>query len=106
MTALYSATDEDDSVTTEFDVGAFPTFIAHSLVKHVGGHVVAYAPLYSTSDVATELGIDSSRVRRLAEKHGIGVKVNDRAWVFTDADIGRLRAISTGRAGRPKRSDQ
>jgi hypothetical protein len=62
--------------------------------------------LYSTTDTATRLGIDPSRVRRLAERYGIGTKVNDRAWVFTDADIGRLRAISTGRAGRPKRSDQ
>jgi hypothetical protein len=62
--------------------------------------------LYSTTDTATRLGIDPSRVRRLAERYGIGTKVGARAWVFTDADIERLRAISTGRAGRPKRSDQ
>jgi hypothetical protein len=59
--------------------------------------------LYSTTDTATRLGIDPSRVRRLAEKYGIGTKVGARAWVFTDADIERLRAISTGRAGRPER---
>jgi hypothetical protein len=60
--------------------------------------------LYSTTDTATRLGIDPSRVRRLAERYGIGTKVGARAWVFTDEDIGRLRAISTGKAGRPQRT--
>jgi hypothetical protein len=60
--------------------------------------------IYSTTDTATRLGIDPSRVRRLAERYGIGTKVSARAWIFTDHDIGRLRAISTGKAGRPKRT--
>lgn len=59
--------------------------------------------LYSTNEAATRLGIDPSRVRRLAERYGIGQKIGPRAWVFTDGDLDRLRSISTGKPGRPKR---
>lgn len=59
--------------------------------------------LHNTSNVAERLGIDPSRVRRLAQHHAIGTKVGPRSWVFTDEDVDRLRSVSTGKAGRPKR---
>lgn len=54
----------------------------------------------TTSDVAERLGIDASRVRRLAIKHNIGSKVNERARVFTEGDVAMLQSVRQP-AGRP-----
>jgi activator of 2-hydroxyglutaryl-CoA dehydratase len=59
--------------------------------------------MYSTQDTAARLGIDVSRVRRLATAYTIGTKIGPRAWVFTEADITRLQQHATGKAGRPSR---
>ena len=58
--------------------------------------------LLTTTDAATRLGIDASRVRRLAARYGIGQKIGPRTWIFTESDIAALRSHSTGKAGRPK----
>ena len=57
--------------------------------------------LITTTEAATRLGIDPSRVRRLAQKYDIGTKVGPRALVFSDDDLAKLRERSTGKAGRP-----
>lgn len=56
--------------------------------------------MHTTATAAARLGIDPSRVRRLAHTHGIGTKVG-RDWLFTDADLAALQAHSTGKPGRP-----
>lgn len=54
---------------------------------------------YTTEQVAQELGRTASAVRKMAERHAqIGRKVG-RDWVFTRADIERLRRLRPG----PKR---
>jgi len=59
--------------------------------------------ILTTTDVAKRLGIDASRVRRLAADYGIGQKIGPRAWIFTEKDIAALQSRSTGKAGRPPR---
>ena len=60
-----------------------------------------------TKDVAARLGIDSSRVRRLAIAHNIGTKLNDRTRVFTEGDIAMLQSVRqpTGRPSFTKTFD-
>ena len=59
--------------------------------------------LHSTADVARLIGCDPSRVKRLAVRLGIGRKVGQRSWVFTAADVDRLRPHAVGKSGRPKK---
>lgn len=56
----------------------------------------------TTKQVAERLGIDPSRVIRLAAKYGIGAKLG-RDWLFTAADVDALRDRSTGKPGRPRK---
>lgn len=56
--------------------------------------------MLTTTDVAARLGIDPSRVRRLAQTHGIGTKVG-RDWLFTEADVAAMQQHSTGKPGHP-----
>jgi len=55
--------------------------------------------LFTVSQVAKLLGIDGSRVRRLAEGRGIGRKLGMQ-WVFTENDIEDLRERPQGNAGQ------
>ena len=58
----------------------------------------------STEAVAAELGISTSRVRRLATEMDLGRKLGPRVWVFGPDDVAALRARSTGRSGRPRKN--
>ena len=54
--------------------------------------------LFSAQEVADQLGLDDSGVRRLALQHGIGQKFGERMWAFTDSDIQQFRdRPATGR---------
>jgi len=55
--------------------------------------------VYSAQQVADELGISSSRVRRIARMLGIGQRIG-QVWVFTAADVARLKAYPRT-PGRP-----
>jgi DNA-binding transcriptional MerR regulator len=57
---------------------------------------------HTTREVARRLSIHPSRVRRLAERYGIGTKTDGGYLLFTDRDVDKLRARSTGKSGRPK----
>lgn len=59
---------------------------------------------YTSAQVAGQLGIARRSVQQLATYHGIGRLVTARLRLFSAADVERLRAISTGKRGRPKRS--
>jgi hypothetical protein len=54
--------------------------------------------LYTATEVADQLGISVAWVKRLAQR-GIGRQVG-KVWIFTAADIERLRERRTAR-GRP-----
>lgn len=54
---------------------------------------------YNTSQVAALLGRTPVAIRKLSERHGIGVKVG-RDWIYTDADVETLRRWR--KPGRPK----
>lgn len=56
--------------------------------------------IYSVSQAAKEIGIDTSLVRRMCRKHEIGVKLSERARVLTAADIERLKSVR-GKRGNP-----
>lgn len=56
--------------------------------------------LYTVAQVALLLGIDESRVRRLAEKRGLGRKLGPRMWTFTAADVAAMRERPQGKAGQ------
>lgn len=55
--------------------------------------------LYTVNQVAQQLGIDASRVRRLAETRGVGRKLGVQ-WVFTADEIDNLRERPAGKAGQ------
>lgn len=55
-----------------------------------------YRSLYSTTEAAQMLGVDVSRVRRMAANRGLGQHVG-RAWVFTVGDIDAMRDRPPGR---------
>jgi hypothetical protein len=52
-------------------------------------------------EMADRLGIDASRVRRIANRYGIGQRVGQRTLSFTEGDIAKMQAHSTGKSGRP-----
>lgn len=62
----------------------------------------AYRDLHTIGDAAHALGIDRSRVFRLSRDRGIGTEIG-RERLFTGADIEALRAVSTGKPGRPRK---
>lgn len=57
-------------------------------------------PLYSTAEVARRLHLSPAHVRRLAARLSVGVVIG-KQYVFTDADVERLRARNT-QVGRPR----
>lgn len=60
--------------------------------------------LLTTAQVAELLGIDRSRVTRLAASYRVGTKLGPKALVFSPNDVVVLRRHSTGKAGRPPKS--
>jgi hypothetical protein len=61
--------------------------------------MVAAMGFKGSKDVAAILGIDDSRVRRLARTYQVGTVVG-KSWIFTDAEVEILRH----RAGAGKRA--
>lgn len=61
--------------------------------------------LYTTSQVAAELGVTRSAVQKLQERYGVGRKVG-RFLVYSPEDLAKLREISTGKRGRPRRAKE
>jgi hypothetical protein len=51
------------------------------------------APLLTTAEAAARLGVDPSRVRQLATRHGIGTKIDGRTRVFTAGEVDKLAAL-------------
>jgi hypothetical protein len=51
----------------------------------------------TTSQAAKELGVHPSRVRRMATARGIGMKLTDRLWVFSAAEVEAMRVRKPGR---------
>lgn len=52
---------------------------------------------YNTAEVAKMLGILKASVRRKAHDAGIGTMLNERAMLFTDEDVEKLKALVDGR---------
>ncbi len=59
---------------------------------------------HTTEQAAARLGIDAGHVRRIAKALGIGTKIGERAWMFTDSDIAALRQRDT-KTGRKARKE-
>jgi hypothetical protein len=58
---------------------------------------------YTSAQVAQKTGKAERTIRQLAEAHDdIGARLG-RWWVFTDADVVRIQAISKGRPRKPRR---
>lgn len=55
---------------------------------------------YTVAQVAAELGIDATRVRRLALSRHVGRK-HGPMWVFDDSDIDAMRSRKAGRPRKP-----
>ena len=60
----------------------------------------ALLSLRTTQEVADELGIDRSRVRRLADARGLGARIG-RERVFRPSDVDAMRSRPPGRPRRP-----
>lgn len=63
----------------------------------------AAAALATSAAMARALGVTPASVRRLAKQHGIGRLVTPRLRLFAPADLARLRAVSHGTPGRPRK---
>lgn len=59
---------------------------------------------YTTAEVAAILGIDESRVKRLAVSRHLGHKFGERLWMFSDVDIEAMRTRKRGRP--PKKREE
>lgn len=66
----------------------------------------AYGPgdLLTTAQAAEIIGIDPRSVRRLMRDHGLGRKMGPQFGMLTVAEMERIRAITPGKRGRPKRN--
>jgi DNA-binding transcriptional MerR regulator len=58
--------------------------------------------LYTTKQVSDRLGISQRQVRTLAQNMQLGVLVNPRLRLFTEANIERMRQRDTQRGPKPK----
>lgn len=63
--------------------------------------------LYTTQEVATQLGVGDSRIRNMIAA-GIAkpTKQIGGTWMFTQSELERLRARPKGKGGRPKKQQQ
>lgn len=60
------------------------------------------ATTYTTADVAREIGCDPATIRRrAADSHGTIGRRHGRDWLFTAADLDRLRATVRPGPGCP-----
>lgn len=57
---------------------------------------------YTAKEAGDKLGISESRVRALARALQLGLKINPRLWMFTEADIETMRQRDTTRGPKPK----
>lgn len=53
--------------------------------------------VHTTTETAALLGIDESRVKRMAAARGLGRKFGERVWMFSDADVEAMRVRKRGR---------
>jgi len=58
---------------------------------------------YTAKQVGDRLGISESRVRDLARTLSLGLKVNPRLWMFTEADIEQMRQRDTKRGPKSRK---
>jgi hypothetical protein len=58
------------------------------------------AKLYTTQEVADELGVTDRRVRALAKSREVGKRIGARMLVFTASDLDKMRDRKPG--PRPK----
>lgn len=70
-------------------------------LAYQAGRAAAVSELRTTQQVADDLGIDSSLVRRYASQRGIGWNIG-RDWLFRPEDVEAVRSRNTirGRASR------
>lgn len=55
---------------------------------------------FTAKDVAKELGISRRRVIQLAQSRRVGGQLSSGAWVFTKADLEKLKSRSPGRPAK------
>lgn len=75
--------------------------VAHESYRF--GHHDAIRELVTTEDAAAAIGINRSSLSRLATRYDIGWRISPRVWLFAPEDVARLRGLSTGTAGRPRK---
>ena len=69
------------------------------------GHDAAVGDLLTPPQVAEILGIDRSRVLRLAKSRGVGWRFG-RDWLFRPADVDAMRERKPGRPTNPRKGDE
>jgi excisionase family DNA binding protein len=63
--------------------------------------------LYTTQEVANQLGVSDSRIRNMiAAKQAQPLKQIGGTWMFTQSEIERLRTRPKSKGGRPKKQQQ
>jgi hypothetical protein len=70
-------------------------------LAYQAGRAAAIAELVTTQQVADDLGITVSLVRRYARERGIGWEIG-RDWLFRPEDVERLRARKTTPGPAPR----
>jgi hypothetical protein len=61
--------------------------------------------LYTSKEVADQLGVSHPLVRKIACRDNIGTKIG-RDRLFTEADVERIRNRPLGKPGRPRKEQQ
>ena len=57
--------------------------------------------MFTAREAAEELGVSARTVARNAQQHEIGKHNKFGWWIFTQADIRKLKVVLRGKAGNP-----
>ena len=95
---------EDGAILRNLDLDDFETIATDDESPQFAYRVlVAGHNMITTDQAAQWLGVTPRAVRSLATRYTLGTLVTPRLRVFTAAEFERLKTISDGTRGRPKR---
>ena len=61
-------------------------------------------PRYSTLELIPVLNRSRQHIQGLARQHGIGIRIANRKFLFSEADVARLRELVSQRKTRQRHS--
>jgi hypothetical protein len=60
-------------------------------------------PRYSTLELIPLLNRSRQHIQGLARQYGLGIRIANRKYLFSEDDVARLRELVSQRSSRPRR---